>query len=888
MREWLEWGELDAVVVGAVELAGDVRSMLARNPVPAAGAVPRSSTSPVEPKGCRQSPAASDGAVCLVLKRLADAQRDDDRIYAVFRGGDSGSQRLENVLRDDCEPLAPIGYFDVQWADQTQARKQAAEISALAANGSGGVMRASCAVGSILGDLGWVGAATGLAAVAKAAICLDQQILPAPRTPLEPLEAIATRASGFFIPGGAQFWLRNRASGPRRACVALSSLGGNSQYVVLDEYEPRKVSGTESSVEVPAVGRSQPLGARRLGLFVIEAEDERGLFEQIDALAAFSRVSPTRQVDLLARSWWQHRPNDPGRRHGIAIVADGLDSLERNLRLAERRIREELPEEHRVLESSRVYFRPSPTLDPKRVAFVYPGLGNQSAGMCRAISALWPDVLRAQDERTAYLRDQFDPGVWWSAKPPAPFDDHRTAILGSVSASSLMTDVLRHFGVRPAAAIGYSLGETAALIALGAWTDRDGLKDRLWSSPLFHTELAGTCSAARRLWRIPPGEPVDWVAGIVPLSLEAVLSAIRGKRRVYPLIKNAADETVIGGRRRDAEDIVASLGCPFSEIPTVSTVHCELGTSALADYRALHDLETAAPPGITFYSGIWGRSYQVDRRSAADAIAAQASRMVDFPAVIEQAYEDGLRIFLEVGPGSSCTRLIGRILFRRPHLACSAAPIDGDPLGAVLELLGHCIAERVPVDLGPLYRGPASGGPEDTSALPDHDRTVRRTIRIDVRGQPFQVPALPSSRVGIIAGTDPDDYGGRTEVVSSGSTTSGSLAQVFLDAERATARAHRAYLSATQNSLDLIGMQLAHQLELIEQWSRQSALASAAWAPRVMEHPRESFGMSLRIPLHWTDRHASSLLWERSPRCSVRSLRSSTAFPRGSGCRTSP
>ena len=139
---------------------------------------------------------------------------------------------------------------------------------------------------------------------------------------------------------------------------------------------------------------------------------------------------------------------------------------------AERRIREELPEERtKAGESSRVYFRPSPTLDPKRVAFVYPGLGNQFAGMCRAISSLWPDVLRAQDEQNECLRDQLDPGVWWSEKLPEASGDHRTAILGSVSASSLVTDVLRHLGLQPAAAIGYSLGETAALIALRAWTE---------------------------------------------------------------------------------------------------------------------------------------------------------------------------------------------------------------------------------------------------------------------------------------------------------------------------------------------------------------------------------------------------------------------------------
>ena len=73
--------------------------------------------------------------------------------------------------------------------------------------------------------------------------------------------------------------------------------------------------------------------------------------------------------------------------------------------------------------------------------------------------------------------------------------------------------MLRGLGIKPDAAIGYSLGETAALVALRAWSRRDEMLHRLQASPLFHTELAGRCDAARRAWGIAPEEQVDWVAG---------------------------------------------------------------------------------------------------------------------------------------------------------------------------------------------------------------------------------------------------------------------------------------------------------------------------------------------------------------------------------------
>ena len=254
-------------------------------------------------------------------------------------------------------------------------------------------------------------------------------------------------------------------------------------------------------------------------------------------------------------------------------------------------------------------------------------------------------------------------------------------ILGQVSLGSLTTDLFRRLGVSPDAAIGYSMGESAAPVSLGAWTDRDEMTRRLMASPLFATELAGTCAAARRSWNLQPGEPVDWVAGIVSCSSARVERAIGDTPRVYVLIINSAEETLIGGRRREVEAVVNALGCSFVELPTVSTVHCEIGRCVETEYRALHDLPTSTPAGITFYSGVWARPYQPDRSTAADAITAQATGRIDFPAVIERAYADGVRVFLEMGPGGSCTRLIDRILGSRPHLARSACLPGRDAAG---------------------------------------------------------------------------------------------------------------------------------------------------------------------------------------------------------------
>src|SRR5262249_30824099 len=154
----------------------------------------------------------------------------------------------------------------------------------------------------------------------------------------------------------------------------------------------------------------------------------------------------------------------------------------------------------------------------------------------------------------------------------------------------------------------------------------------------------------------------------------------------------------------------------------------------------LHLLKTTPPAGVRFYSGASGLPYVPDRESAADAIVAHAVHGFDFPAVVERAYGDGVRVFVEVGPAGSCTRMIDRVLGERPHLARAAGLEGRDRLAAVLGLLACLIAERVPVDLASLYgresravgHQPApAGGPPG------------RVLEVEVGGRPFRVPPTP-------------------------------------------------------------------------------------------------------------------------------------------------
>ena len=392
--DWLRRGELDAAIVGAVDFAGDDRAALARG----------SSVS--------RHPERPDSAVCLVLKRLDDARRDGDRVYALIRDIATATRRCRRDRR-------------VRGGDRPGRGRP----------GGGRTPRSD----------------------------------PDPR----PINR----------PGSG---CRNRADGPRRTTVEATNLGGKG----IDASSSRKMPASEAAVTAPrAAHRDAPIRTLR------PRRGRRRGDPRTDRRARSNQSGASRRVD---------------RRDGPAMVAS---SPRRSAVAAGAGDRRRWCRIRSGISSLRTMPRERPPgrSDPRRrheaprgVAFVYPGLGNYFEGMGRELGLLWPEVLHRQDRgerlapRPARARGLVEP-----AGSRAVRRTTATPILGQVAVGSLVTDVLLGLGIAPDAAIGYSMGESAALVALRAWTNRDELAGRLQSSPLFATQLSGPCEAARRAWEYP-------------------------------------------------------------------------------------------------------------------------------------------------------------------------------------------------------------------------------------------------------------------------------------------------------------------------------------------------------------------------------------------------
>ncbi len=511
----------------------------------------------------------------------------------------------------------------------------------------------------------------------------------------------------------------------------------------------------------------------------------------------------------------------------------------------------------------RIFYAPVPLGRTGRVAFVFPGSGNDYPGMGRDLAVHWPEVLRRQDAENDYLRSQYLPDVFWDERARAPLSV-RQRIFGQVTLGSLVCDVVRRFGVRADAVIGYSLGESAALFALRAWTDRDAMLRAMNASPLFvqRPRRSLRCgppgmaiAARRRRWT---GWRASWIAGRERCATPARAC---GGPICSSSTRRANASSAASALRSQA--LVERLGCHFLPLPETSTVHCPVVREVAEAYRDLHRLPTAPPPGVRFYSTALARSFELNPDSAAEAILAQALDTVDFPAVIEAAYRDGVRVFRRDGAG----RVLHAHDRRHPRRPAAPAPLGlcrrrGWRSRSCCACWRSCAAERVPVDLSPLY-GPETVRPRRPSVRRETAAPrTRRRFAVRRAGGTASTRTRVSRRAGSDCACPAGASSCRTEEWSTGEDSSlaphcpgpgtklAPLVTQTVAVREATGEAHAAYLRLSATLQRGLMDNLQFQARLAD-----SILASGARKPPV----RSSTG-GLRPPLAETDAPRSPAL----------------------------
>jgi 3-hydroxymyristoyl/3-hydroxydecanoyl-(acyl carrier protein) dehydratase len=267
----LQAGELDAVLVGAVDLCGDLRSVAALAELQAPAPSPEGF-----PPG--------EGATALVLKRMEDARVDGDRIYAVIRGiGAAGGGGVDARVppaeirsRSLSQALAMAGpnrassmLIEVQGdgSDPENALDMPAPADSLPSD------HVQAVIGSTTALAGKTGAVQGLAAVVKSALCLHHETLPPP-PPMNPRQLSRWQSGGATIPSRVQPWA-SEGNGQRQAVIGIATIDGNCAHVLLEEaglnslkknsINTQRASAEKRLAETPAVGSSRGTPIRVAG-----------------------------------------------------------------------------------------------------------------------------------------------------------------------------------------------------------------------------------------------------------------------------------------------------------------------------------------------------------------------------------------------------------------------------------------------------------------------------------------------------------------------------------------------------------------------------------------------------------------------------------------------
>jgi acyl transferase domain-containing protein len=652
----------------------------------------------------------SEGAAALVLKRLADAERDGDRIYAVIKGvGASSDGRVRGLtapaMDGQLRALArayeksgvspsSVGYVEAHGTGT--ALGDVVEVEALGkVFRDAGTAKRQCVVGSVKSLIGHTKCAAGLAGLINASLALHHKVYP-PTIGIEtPNPKLDLHDGPFRLCTQAQPWLHAEGDRPRRAGVSAFGFGGTNFHAVLEEYDRNIAVNVEATIQEWPVE-----------IFVWQAEEPSQIVSQLDALAAALRSGAKPNLASLSHTLIHAREClaekcDLGKLATLAILAGTHEELSAGLLQAQTAIgagRNSLDDPRGVM------FAAKPAWSGAQIAFVFPGQGSQAPGMLRELAVLFPEVRGAFDEFDREIARNRGRLVGPLVFPAPSFDaaareEARLALMetdiAQPAVGAACVGLLRLFdsmGLTPSVMAGHSYGELVALHAAGA---------------LDAPALAVLSQARGRLMREAGGEASGSMAALMagPDEVEKLASEVPEVRVAN---WNGPSQTVIAGPTtavQKAVELAASRGIPGRTLPVSRAFHTPMVAAAREPFSRLAESLVDRAPRCPVYSNLDGQPHPFDPAVIASRLGDHLARPVRFADMIAAMYRDGARVFVEVGPGSVLTTLVDSNLGDRPHLAISCDSAGSSGPRVWLRAVARLVTAGVPIRLERLTRG---------------------------------------------------------------------------------------------------------------------------------------------------------------------------------------
>ncbi len=615
-----------------------------------------------------------EGGAMFLLKRLADAERNEDKIYAVVRGmGGSSDGKGKGITAPN-----PIGQKLAVERGWRNAGLSPATATYIEGHGTstrvGDVVEVesaaevlkeyqlpprSVALGSVKSNFGHLKGAAGAAGLLKAALALRDKVLPPSLHCEHPNPAIDFSHSPLYVNTELRPWDVVR-DGVRRAGLSAFGFGGTNFHAVLEEYIPHRLNGngkrSATVGEIPSGKKETAMNASEKdksisvfsykapvrGAAVIGANSETALAERLQVMEKEARAgrAPAPMV-----------PAETDLRAPERIAIDYADAQELAAKAASalKAFAINQPAVWKALRAQGIFRGQGPA--PK-VAFLYPGQGSQYVNMMKPLIKTEPIIAETFAEADRVMAPilgkpltEFIFVDTENAEAVAAAEEalRQTAITQpAVLATDLaLTRLLAAYGIQPDFAMGHSLGEYGALVAAGALP--------------FAEALEAVSARGREMTRFSPEDKGRMAAVFAPLEkIEEALKAIEG----YVVIANINSEhqCVIGGASRAVGEAMSALqraGYDVSELSVSHAFHTSIVAPASEPLRRVLERLHLESPHLPIVANVNGEFYPTGPQAVpqmVEILARQVAAPVQFIRGLRTLYGAGARMFVEVGP----------------------------------------------------------------------------------------------------------------------------------------------------------------------------------------------------------------------------------------------